>query len=404
MEKVGKKIGFLLVAIMLLFAISMPTYAAVKINKTTHTVCTGQTFQLKISGNKKTATWSSNKKSVATVAANGKVTARKKGTAIIRAKVGTKQYTCKVTVESPNLSKTKVTLYKGKAATLKMENTSQTYTWSSSDKTIATVTSKGKVTAKKAGSVKIYAKSASGKKFSCTVTVKNATSSGDSDYAKLSKYKVVVRTGYYETLYFNGSSDVTYESTNKNVFKIASSGNGTIKIKGVSKGTAYLLAKQGSTVNVCTVVVDSGQSFVSRWVKVTANQIKSQYPSTEDRLVQASMLIIGQFDYGTVSYRNGLQDVIAQKKGTCHSAGLVLAEIYKALGYEATVRSAIQDDMSRYPSGISFGSDHYNVRVVANKKTYYVDATPACGFAYLSSSSEPLRYYFNFGSGWYRLQ
>jgi uncharacterized protein YjdB len=43
--------------------------------------------------------WQSSNKTVATVNANGKVTAKKKGTAIITASLYDKRYTCKVTVK-----------------------------------------------------------------------------------------------------------------------------------------------------------------------------------------------------------------------------------------------------------------------------------------------------------------
>ena len=72
----------------------------VKINKTKASLVKGKTLQLKISGTSKKIKWSSSKKSVATVSSKGKVTAKKKGTATITAKVGSKKYTCKVTVKA----------------------------------------------------------------------------------------------------------------------------------------------------------------------------------------------------------------------------------------------------------------------------------------------------------------
>lgn len=90
-----------------------------------------------------------------------------------------------VTVEaaSMKLSKTKVTLTVGKTQSLSVKNIVSTSTvkWSTSDKKIATVSSKGKVTAKAAGTTTITAnvtvKSGKISKFTCKVTVKAATSS-----------------------------------------------------------------------------------------------------------------------------------------------------------------------------------------------------------------------------------
>ena len=68
------------------------------------------------------------------------------------------------------LNKTSLTLEEGEAATLKVTGSKKTIKWSSSDKKIATVTNKGKVTAKKAGNCKIIAKSGS-KRYICKLKV-----------------------------------------------------------------------------------------------------------------------------------------------------------------------------------------------------------------------------------------
>lgn len=72
--------------------------ATVKLSQTKVALKVGQTKQLKLTGTKKAITWSSSKKSVATVSKSGKVTAKAAGTATITAKSSGKKYTCKVTV------------------------------------------------------------------------------------------------------------------------------------------------------------------------------------------------------------------------------------------------------------------------------------------------------------------
>ena len=99
----------------------------------------------------------------------GKVTAKKKGTAVITAKIGSKKYKCKITVKALALSKTKVTLEAGKNTTLKLD-TNKKIKWNSSNKNIASVNAKGKVTAKKAGKATITA-TVGKKKYKCIVTV-----------------------------------------------------------------------------------------------------------------------------------------------------------------------------------------------------------------------------------------
>lgn len=72
------------------------------------------------------------------------------------------------------ISKTALTLEVGKTSTLTMKGTTKKVTWTTSDKTIATVSSKGKVTAKKAGKATITA-TVDKKKYTCKVTVKAKT-------------------------------------------------------------------------------------------------------------------------------------------------------------------------------------------------------------------------------------
>lgn len=69
------------------------------------------------------------------------------------------------------LNKTKVTIYVGKTVTLKLKNNKKKIKWSSSNKKVATVTSKGKVKGKKVGKATITAKVGK-KKYKCKVTVK----------------------------------------------------------------------------------------------------------------------------------------------------------------------------------------------------------------------------------------
>ena len=154
----------------------------------------GKTFTLKskvtVTGkaSKKVIYKTSNKK-IATVNAKGKITAKKKGSAkiyVISKANKKKKCTITVTVGTPvtkvKLNKTKSTMTVGKKQTLKATVTpkkasSKAVVWKSSNKKVATVTSKGVVKAKKAGTVTITAtaKDGSGKKASCKVTVKKAS-------------------------------------------------------------------------------------------------------------------------------------------------------------------------------------------------------------------------------------
>ena len=175
------KLWSLLMTLMTVLAMTaMVTYAAPKISKKKVTLLTGQKVTLKVTGTKKKVSWSSNKKSVATVTKKGKVTAKKKGKATITAKVGSKKLKCVVTVEAPKLSKSKATVKIGKRLVLKLNGTIQTVTWKTSDKTVATVTKRGVVRGIGAGTTTITA-TVLKKRFTCTITVPEAENEKPAD-------------------------------------------------------------------------------------------------------------------------------------------------------------------------------------------------------------------------------
>ena len=143
--------------------------AAVKMNKAKATLYPGQKVTLKVTGTSKKAKWSSSNAKVAKVS-KGKVTAVKKGKATIKAKVGKKTYTCKITVKAPALSQKKLNVTVGSKATVKLNGT-KIKSVSSSNKKVATVTKKGVITGKKTGKCTVTFKGANGKSYKCTVTV-----------------------------------------------------------------------------------------------------------------------------------------------------------------------------------------------------------------------------------------
>ena len=135
-----------------------------------------------------TVTWTSQNDSIASVDSNGKVTAKAPGSTTITAKitVGGKEYTdsCSVTVTQGNVPVTGVTVSPTSGtvaingtlpltANIQPSNaTNKAVTWTSSNTSIATVDTNGKVTGKAVGSATITATTTDGKKTaSCTVTV-----------------------------------------------------------------------------------------------------------------------------------------------------------------------------------------------------------------------------------------
>ena len=150
------------------------------------TIKKGQTAQLTVAydpadtTDDKTVTWSSSDETVASVDANGLVTALKDGKTTITAKVGDKSADYEITVQEVKLTgieiKESTTIHKGEKETLEITYTpadttdSRTAIWSSSDTEVAAVDGNGTVTAVAPGSAVITAK-VGNFEAKCTVTV-----------------------------------------------------------------------------------------------------------------------------------------------------------------------------------------------------------------------------------------
>ena len=122
------------------------------------------------------------------------------------------------------INKTSTTIYVGKTETLKISGTKKTVKWKTSNKKVATVSGKGKVTAKKAGTTTITAK-VSGKSYKCKVTIKNPS---------LNKSKATLEKGKTITLKLTGATAKKYISSNKNVATVNNSGKITAKKAGTA--------------------------------------------------------------------------------------------------------------------------------------------------------------------------
>ena len=161
----------------------------------------------------KTVKWSSSNAEVAAVDSNGKVTAKKAGTAVITATSSNrKTASCTVTVKQKEIAITGVSLNKSTTSITEGESETLTATitpsnatgdktvkWSSSNAEVAAVDSNGKVTAKKAGTAVITATSSNRKTASCTVTVKQKDT-----YTGLRDVNGTL------TYFTNGQADKTY--------------------------------------------------------------------------------------------------------------------------------------------------------------------------------------------------
>lgn len=250
---------------------------SIKLNSTSKSLIKGQSFTLTVTvaptnaANKK-VTYKSSNKNVATVDANGKVTAKSAGTATITvtASDGSKKTaTAKITVTNPvkvsslTLNKTSQTIYKGYTFSLKVtvaptNANNKNVTYKSSNTNVATVNSNGKITAKATGTaiITVTAADGSGKTATCKVTVKNPVRVTG---VKLNSTKITLNKG--KTYQLSAiiaptnatNKNVTWISSNTKVAKIDSNG----KVVAVAPGDVIITAKtkDRGKIAICKVTV-----------------------------------------------------------------------------------------------------------------------------------------------------
>ena len=212
-------------------------------------------------------TW--NKPEIATVDANGKVTAVKVGEATITVTTedGGKTATCKVTVSETSvavtgvtLNKTETSIFVGGSETLTAtvapaDATNQKVTWKSDKPEIATVDANGKVTGVKAGEATITVTTEDGAKTAtCKVTVTIPVTG-----VTLNKTALTLNIGASETLTATvapadaTNKKVTWKSSDAAVASVDANG----KVTGVKAGEATITVttEDGGKTATCKVTV-----------------------------------------------------------------------------------------------------------------------------------------------------
>ena len=197
----------------------------------------------------KSLTWESSNDSVAMVSARGVVTAKSGGTATITAVSndnGIKSNECVVTVTEPvatvTVSPAAATVYTGEdltltASCLPSTATNKSVKWQSANTSVATVDeSTGEVTGVGNGTVKITATATdgSGKKASCTVTVKTKVTKLDISAPAGSDNRVAIGKSITMDIKYNNGETIPTDKTI--MWASTDSGVATVSQKGVVKG------------------------------------------------------------------------------------------------------------------------------------------------------------------------
>ena len=245
--------------------------SAVSVSQPTAEMEIGETIKLIATVTPSNATdkavnWASSKQSVATVNQDGVVTAVSDGTSTITASCDGKSASCVVSVAKKvievtdiELNKTELTLVEGESEVLTAtvepsDATDKTLTWSSSDKSIATVED-GKVTANKAGEATITVKAGAIEK-TCKVTVSAKVIPVESiglDHETLTLVEGNTAT-LVATVTPENATDktVTWTSQKPEIATVSDAGEVSAK----SEGQTIITATAGSKSATCLVTVE----------------------------------------------------------------------------------------------------------------------------------------------------
>lgn len=173
-SKSKKRLWLILLAVLVMvIGLASPVSAASKpkLSATSVKMFKGRSYNLTLKYAKGTVTWSSGSNAVVSVTPMGQLLGNARGSTYVYARYAGKTYKCKVVVEEPFISGTSVELVKKKTVQLRVYGTTKKVKWSSTNSSVASVSSSGKVTAKKAGTCTIKATVTGYGTFACKITV-----------------------------------------------------------------------------------------------------------------------------------------------------------------------------------------------------------------------------------------
>lgn len=271
------------------------------------------------------------------------------------------------------LNYTNISLTRGYSTTLKVSGTTSKATWSTSDSTIATVSTAGKVVGKKAGTVYITAKVGS-QKLSCKVNVV---------YGRLytSDSKVELETGDSEfvTITAKGSHALVVSSSNKNVAKATWEGsfNGNeidLQIKAISSGTAKIK------------VYFKGYSSIYKYIYVTVDGAKDDDKAQGSVSISTSTATVAPTATTVVQAYSVMANSLAVKSADTSIAtatigtwtnGLMNIQIAGVKEGKTTIRVYRTDNTKIYSDisvTVSGSSNYYKVVATAPSKSVSTDS------------------------------
>lgn len=265
-----------------------------------------------------------------------------------------------------------IKLAKGKKATLKTtvtvspdKSANKKVKYKSSNPKIASVTAKGVITGKKAGTAKITVSSSKNKKKKAVVTVKvvkgRVTSVKlDKTSASIAKGNTLKLKASVETS-TGGSKDVVWTTSNKKIATVSSRGT----VKGVGTGTAVITAKAADGTGKkasCRVKIKK-----SGGISFAEDTISAMYTSSERRI----RVVCSSSKHGKISWKSSNTEVAdfvieADKNDVEGESVLLYAEQAGTTTIKATVdgksvsrKITVTDFKPKYTYEINFLNQPY---------------------------------------------
>ena len=318
----------------------------------------------------KTVAWSSDNSAVASVS-NGKVTANKPGTAVIKVVTNdlSKEAACTVTVkrhaESVELSQKEIKLYLGEnrsltATVLPSDASDKNVTWSSSNPNVATVSTAGNVVSKSVGTTVITVKTADGgHQASCHVTVLEPVVYATSLTITPQALNMNIGESASLTLQMlpsNANEKLVWESDNESVARVV---NGDITAVGVGVAKIMVKGKNVTSNEVTVTVIDK---FAVTGVKLNESEKSLQ---VGDSFTLTATVLPEDARDKTVTWSSDKESVATVKDGvvTAVSPGTAIIKVTAGAGaFSATCSVTVEERIIEITE-ISYPEDNQTINL-----------------------------------------
>jgi len=298
----------------------------------------------------KGATYLSRNEKVASVDANGVVTALKRGTAkvLVRSADGKSQHTLEFTVKQPaqevTFKKSEYNVVAGKsvklAAAVKPSDANEKrLIWESSDKTIATVDKNGTVKTKAVGDVIITASSAVDPNVRAHVVVHSVNPISSISFAQ-----TVYDTGVGEQIQLRpiikpadaSHTTLKYEAQNRQICSVDENGLITTLRGGITtvKATSTDGSKKSASITLRSIVPVEGAYFEQKSVRVDVGSHTFAYAKLDplDATIKDMKWYSSDPAIATVSGKDNRVRIVGHKWGRC-----VVTGVTEQGGYSASI-------------------------------------------------------------------